>query len=152
MPDQRQKSKKTGTHETVGCVALDRDGLLVAGTSTCGLDGTPAGRRGDSALPGCGYYADNAVGAVAFSGDGEHIVRKMLAARVMHAMGSADADDALELATRHVAGIGGEARGIALTPDGRFGWRHNSREFAVAPVSSELPEPQVYLAKHEERG
>ncbi|MFC0341326.1 isoaspartyl peptidase/L-asparaginase family protein [Paracoccus niistensis] len=146
-----QKREKAGAHDTVGCVALDRNGLLVAATSTGGLEGTPVGRMGDSAMPGCGYYADNSVGAVAFSGDGEHIARKMLAARVMHALGQIKPDAALELAVRHVADIGGEAGGIVLTPDGRFGWMHNSREFAVAYASSERPEPQVFLSKEEEQ-
>lgn len=143
--------QKPEAHDTVGCIALDRNGLLAAATSTGGLEGTPVGRMGDSAMPGCGYYADNGIGAVAFSGDGEHIARKMLAARVMHALATTDPDTALKLAIRHVSDIGGEAGGIVLTPDGRFGWRHNSREFAVAFASSDQPEPQVFLAKREER-
>ena len=146
-----QKRGRTGTHDTAGCVALDQHGLLVAGTSTRGLEDTPVGRVGDAALPGCGFYADNGLGAVAFSGDGEYIARKMLAARVMHALGTQGPDEALGLAIRHVAQIGGEAGGIALTPDGRFGWMHNSREFAVAYASSERPEPRVFLSKAEER-
>lgn len=149
--EDETKRGRRGTHDTVGCVALDRHGLLVAGTSTGGLEDTPVGRVGDSALPGCGFYADNDLGAVAFSGDGEHIARKTLAARVMHALGTQGPDEALGLAIRHVAQIGGEAGGIALTPDGRFGWMHNSREFAVAHVSSDQPEPRVYLRKAEER-
>jgi len=150
-PQQRRKSRRTGTHDTVGCIALDQNGLLVVGTSTGGLDGSPVGRVGDSPQPGCGYYADNAVGAVAFSGDGEHIARKMLAARVMHALDRVEPDEALELAIAQLDEIGGEAGGIALTPDGRFGWMHNSREFAVAYASSELPEPHVHMKKREER-
>lgn len=142
--------RQPGTHDTVGCVALDQDGLLAAGTSTGGLDGTPVGRVGDSPLPGCGFYADNAVGAVAFSGDGEHIARKVLAARVIHALSDNSPDDAVEIAIRQVAEIGGEAGGIVLTPDGRLGWAHNSREFAVAYASSELREPKVYVRKKEE--
>ena len=74
----------------------------------------------------------------------------MLAARVMHALGAQGPDEALGLAIRHVAQIGGEAGGIALTPDGRFGWMHNSREIAVSLASSERPDPQVYLRKTEE--
>ena len=151
VPEERHGLRKVAGHDTVGCVALDQQGLLVAGTSTGGLDGTHVGRIGDSPMPGCGYYADNAIGAVAFSGDGEHIARKMLAARVMHALGTDDPDGALDLALRHVSEIGGEAGGIVLTPDGRFGWMHNSREFAVAYVSSELPEPQVYISKAEQQ-
>jgi L-asparaginase / beta-aspartyl-peptidase len=149
-PAQRQNAKRTGTHDTVGCVALDETGLLVAGTSTGGLDGSPVGRVGDSPQPGCGYYADDGVGAVAFSGDGEHIARVMLAARVMHQFDADDPDSSLDRGISHVAKIGGEAGGIALTPYGKFGWMHNSREFAVAYASSQGSEPHVYLSKKEE--
>ena len=51
-----------------------------------------------------------------------------------------------------MAAIGGETGGIALTPDDRFGWVHIRREFAVAYVSSEAPEPQVFLSKDKQHG
>lgn len=151
-PDElkREQPKKTGTHDTVGCLALDEHGRLAAGTSTGGLEGSPVGRVGDSPQPGCGYYADNAVGAVAFSGDGEHIARKMLAARVMHVLDEISPDAALDLALKHVAAIGGEAGGIVLTPDGRMGWMHNSQHFAVAFDSSQMPKQKVFIGKQEE--
>jgi L-asparaginase / beta-aspartyl-peptidase len=144
------RTRRTGTHDTVGCIALDEDGHLAVGTSTGGLDGSPPGRIGDSPQPGCGYYVDDAIGGVAFSGDGEHIARKMLAARVMHAMESGGADKALDAALAQVQSIGGEAGGIVLLPDGRFAWRHNSRDFAVAMQSSGQAEPSVFIRKQEE--
>jgi beta-aspartyl-peptidase (threonine type) len=102
---------------------------------------------GDSPQPGCGYYADNKIGAVAFSGDGEHIARKMLAARVLNTLGKDGLDAALKNSLNQVAAIGGEAGAIALTPDGRFGWQHNSRDFAVALQSSHQHEPQAFTRK-----
>jgi beta-aspartyl-peptidase (threonine type) len=146
---EEQKAKKTGSHDTVGCIALDMSGRLAVGTSTGGLDGSPVGRVGDSPQPGCGYYVDDKIGAVAFSGDGEHIARKMLAARVMHRLSLNDAQSALETALAHVADIGGEAGGIVLTPSGEFGWRHNSRDFAVALQSSEMDGPQAFTRKED---
>jgi L-asparaginase / beta-aspartyl-peptidase len=145
-----QKTGKNGTHDTVGCAALDEDGHLAVGTSTGGLDGSPPGRIGDSPQPGCGYYVDDAIGAVAFSGDGEQIARKILAARVIHALESGEPDDALEDALVQVQSIRGEAGGIILTPDGRFAWRHNSRDFAVAMQSSDQADPSVFIRKQEE--
>jgi beta-aspartyl-peptidase (threonine type) len=144
------KAGKNGTHDTVGCIALDEGGHLAVATSTGGLDGSPPGRIGDSPQPGCGYYVDDAIGGVAFSGDGEHIARKMLAARVMHAMDGGQPDDALNAALAQVQSIGGEAGGIVLLPDGRFAWRHNSRDFAVAMQSSGQAEPSVFIRKQEE--
>ena len=68
MPDQIEHSKRSGTHDTVGCLALDHTGSLAAGTSTSGLNGKPTGRVRDSRQPGCGYYAANDVVAVIFWG------------------------------------------------------------------------------------
>ena len=53
---------RPASHDTVGCVALDADGLLVAGTSTAGEDHNPAGRVGVSAQVGCGFYWRSALG------------------------------------------------------------------------------------------
>jgi L-asparaginase / beta-aspartyl-peptidase len=143
------ETRRTGTHDTVGCVALDQNGLLVAGTSTGGLEDAKPGRIGDSPMPGCGFYADNKMGAVALSGDGEHIARKILAARIMHALPTADLDKALTEALTELETIGGEAGAILLTPQGKIGWTHNSPGFAVAFASSDNPEPQVFLKKSE---
>ena len=63
-------------------------------------------------------------------------------------LGGADAAAAPEVA--ELADLLREACS-ALTPEGRFGWMHNSREFAVAHVSSEQPQPRVFLSKPDER-
>jgi beta-aspartyl-peptidase (threonine type) len=134
--------------DTVGCVALDRDGHLAAGTSTGGLPGTHPGRVGDSPLPGCGFYADDHAGAVVFSGDGEHIARLMLAARVIqHLEAGQTPQAAVELALRGLERIGGEAGGIVLNRHGRFGWAHNSPDFAVAWASSTIDGSAVHLRR-----
>lgn len=67
---------------TVGAVALDRDGHLAAATSTGGVRGKLPGRVGDSALPGAGTYADDAACAVSVTGDGEPVMRAVLAHEV----------------------------------------------------------------------
>ncbi|MFN3312149.1 MAG: isoaspartyl peptidase/L-asparaginase family protein [Hyphomonas sp.] len=142
-----QKPRAKGTHDTVGCVALDEDGVLAVGTSTGGLEGAPAGRVGDAPQPGCGYYADSKIGGVTFSGDGEQIARKMLAARVMQKLAADSPEAALLAALWEAEDIGGEAGGIVLTPDGRFGWEHTSRDFAVAYQSSGMDSPAVFTSR-----
>ncbi len=67
LPDE-----ETAPRGTVGCVALDKNGTLAAATSTGGTPFRPAGRVGDSPLPGCGYYASRA-GAASATGWGEAI-------------------------------------------------------------------------------
>ena len=65
---------------TVGCVARDRAGRLAAATSTGGTPMRPAGRVGDSALPGSGYYASGSA-ACSATGWGEAITASLLAGR-----------------------------------------------------------------------
>jgi beta-aspartyl-peptidase (threonine type) len=137
-------------HDTVGCVALDVMGDLAAGTSTGGLEGSPSGRVGDSPVPGCGLYADNSVGAVAFSGDGESIVRRTLAARVMQLLESGPPQAAIEATLDRLGDVGGEAGGIVLDRTGQISWAHNSSHFAVGIMTSEDERSRIYLRKDEE--
>src|SRR3989442_11724495 len=64
---------------TVGAVALDRYGNLASGTSTGGTLFKYPGRVGDSALVGCGCYADNGSAAISTTGHGESIMKVVLA-------------------------------------------------------------------------
>ena len=57
----KDEDRKKGT---VGCVALDRDGNLAAGTSTGGITNKRFGRVGDSAVIGSGTYANNRTCAI----------------------------------------------------------------------------------------
>lgn len=59
---------------TVGCVVLDQNGMLVAGTSTGGMTNKKYGRVGDVPIIGSGTYASEAV-AVSMTGWGEKIMR-----------------------------------------------------------------------------
>jgi beta-aspartyl-peptidase (threonine type) len=136
--------KKPG-RDTVGCVALDLDGNMAVAASTGGLEGSPPGRVGDTALPGCGFYADNGIGAVAFSGDGESIARTLLAAHVMTMLHDRDPQSAAESAIERLGRVGGEAGCIVVDRRGRFGCAHNSSGFAFAFQASELDRPHVFL-------
>jgi beta-aspartyl-peptidase (threonine type) len=147
---ERAADHAGGGHDTVGAIAVDLIGRIAVATSTGGIAGSPPGRVGDSPQPGCGYYADQAIGAVAFSGDGEHIARMMLAARVMHRLREAGPAQALAGALAAVERIGGEAGGIAVTAAGETAWAHNSPNFAVAYQSSHMREPRIYLSQREE--
>lgn len=64
---------------TVGAVALDRRGNLVAGTSTGGTTGKRYGRIGDSPIIGSGTYANNRSVAVSATGTGEFFIRGTVA-------------------------------------------------------------------------
>lgn len=83
----RQEAKKKGAAMvterylgTVGCVAVDSQGNIAAGTSTGGLMGKRWGRVGDSPIIGAGTYADNATCGVSCTGTGEEFIRHNVAA------------------------------------------------------------------------
>ncbi|MGR3811599.1 isoaspartyl peptidase/L-asparaginase family protein [Jiulongibacter sp. NS-SX5] len=64
---------------TVGCVALDKNGNLAAGTSTGGMTNKRWNRVGDSPIIGAGTYANNATCAVSATGHGEFFIRSVVA-------------------------------------------------------------------------
>jgi L-asparaginase / beta-aspartyl-peptidase len=144
---QDRLKEMSEAHDTVGAVALDGQGNLAAATSTGGLSGQMSGRIGDSPMPGCGFYAENGLGAVALSGHGEGVARLMLAARIIHRLGESGPERAIEEAVAQMARVGGDAGGVAIDGRGRMGWAHNSREFAVASIAEGDTAPGLWLRK-----
>ena len=71
--------------DTVGAVALSEDGVFAVAGSTGGSSPMLRGRVGDTPLIGCGFYAGE-MGAVAATGAGEEIIRRMLAREVYEAL------------------------------------------------------------------
>ena len=67
---------------TVGAVALDKAGNIVAGTSTGGMTNKRFGRIGDSPIIGAGTFADNQSCAVSATGHGEYFIRYNVAADI----------------------------------------------------------------------
>ena len=63
----------------VGCVALDLQGNLAAGTSTGGMTNKKFGRVGDSSIIGAGTYANNNTCAISCTGHGELFIRSVVA-------------------------------------------------------------------------
>ena len=76
LSDIHYKHNKYGT---VGCVALDQYGDLVAGTSTGGMTNKRWERIGDVPIIGAGTYANNATCAVSSTGWGEFFIRGVVA-------------------------------------------------------------------------
>ncbi len=122
------------SHDTVGAVALDRDGNIAAATSTGGtLDKAP-GRLGDSSLIGCGCYADNLSAAASTTGWGEPIMKLVLAKWAADRVESGSlpewiAQEAINYLKDRVNGHGGM---ILLDSRGRYGIAHNTPRMAWA--------------------
>jgi L-asparaginase / beta-aspartyl-peptidase len=120
--------------DTVGAVALDRDGNLAAATSTGGTLNKAPGRLGDSSLIGCGCYADNESAAASTTGWGEPIMKLVLAKWSTDRVRSGSvpewvAKEAISHLEERVKGHGGI---ILLDPEGRIGIAHNTPRMAWA--------------------
>ena len=106
----RDAEEGTG-RDTVGAVALDRQGNLAAGTSTGGLTNKLYGRVGDSPIIGAGTYAKNETCAVSATGKGEEFIRHGVAHSISFLMehGELSLQEAAERVVHRVlrAGDGG---------------------------------------------
>src|ERR1700756_1240958 len=115
------------SHDTVGAVALDRNGNIAAATSTGGTLNKAPGRLGDSSLIGCGCYADNHTAAASTTGWGEPIMKLVLAkwAADRVASGSLPEWVGKKAINYHESRVNGHGGIILLDAHGRFGIAHN---------------------------
>jgi len=88
---QTLQSALKGEHEvadekkgTVGCVALDKDGHIAAGTSTGGMTNKRWNRLGDSLIIGAGTFADDITCGVSCTGHGEFFIVLIFMFKVSH--------------------------------------------------------------------
>jgi len=86
LPAEPLASQNNNEHGTVGCVCLDMDGHLAAGTSTGGVSGKMSGRVGDSPIIGAGTYAEDGLAAVSCTGNGEFFIRSCLAKDIVSSL------------------------------------------------------------------
>ncbi len=130
---------------TVGAVARDRTGHLAAAPSTGGLPVKASGRVGDSALIGCGTYADDRVGAASCTGDGEAIIKLVLAKTALELLLAerdpmAAAKRAIDLLT---ARTGADVGVILIDPLGQIGHAKNTTQMTCAYILGEGSAVQV---------
>ena len=133
------------SHDTVGAVALDRDGNIAASTSTGGTLNKAPGRLGDSSLIGCGCYADNLSAAASTTGWGEPIMKLVLAKWAADRVESGSlpewvAQEAMNYLKQRLNGHGGI---ILLDAKGRFGIAHNTPRMAWAVQTIQKKEAGV---------
>ncbi len=132
MKDERGAGKILLSHPafgTVGCVALDRQGHLAAGTSTGGRGLKRYRRVGDSPIIGAGTYAEEGVCAVSATGYGEYYVRGVLAYDVAARMkyGGLALQDALREVIHHkLRDMGGTGGLIGVDSEGNISMDFNT--------------------------
>ncbi len=131
-------------HDTVGALALDRDGNLAAAISTGGTPNKLPGRVGDSPLVGSGFYADNLAGACYATGWGEGIMRVVLAKHAVDLLAHYDPANAARVAIEQMgARVNGLGGCIVLDYSGRVGFFHNTPRMAFGYWCEEFDAPRV---------
>ena len=112
---------------TVGCVALDKDGNISAGTSTGGMTNKKYGRVGDSPIIGAGTYADKNVG-ISGTGWGEFYIRTSAARTIAakYEYQNKDVKTATEEVMLEIEKLGGDGGMIALDKNGNVAMTFNT--------------------------
>jgi len=122
---QNLKAKnKIGGHDTIGMVAIDKDGNICAGCSTSGTSFKLKDRVGDSPIPGAGAFVDNDIGGAAATGIGDYMMRFCLSFSVVEFMRMGlSPKAACESALKRMSekGIKSMACLVALNKKGEFG-------------------------------
>ncbi|MCP2045499.1 isoaspartyl peptidase/L-asparaginase family protein [Pontibacter sp. HSC-36F09] len=128
--EKAEKKRMPGSmSDTVGAVALDINGNLAAATSTGGLTDQMKGRVGDTPIIGGGTFANNEVCAVSCTGEGEAIMRGVLAHEVYAMMKYAGnslqsaTDKAIEL---HADKLEGDRGILAMDSTGKAAFGFNT--------------------------
>jgi beta-aspartyl-peptidase (threonine type) len=113
---------------TVGCVAMDADGRIAAGTSTGGLKMNVPGRVGDSGIIGAGTYCSKHGGA-SCTGHGEKILILVLGKQVANYLKHEPSSTAMGAARYGVEELNSiDAQGglICIDKNGNIGYGYNT--------------------------
>lgn len=134
--DDLIKDSKFGT---VGCVALDKTGNIVAGTSTGGMTNKKFGRIGDAPIIGAGTYANNKTCGVSSTGWGEFFIRSVVAydiSALMEYKGLSLADAAKLVIHEKIPTLGGDGGIIALDANGNIAMEYNTDGMFRASINN----------------
>ncbi|TYP99821.1 beta-aspartyl-peptidase (threonine type) [Tenacibaculum adriaticum] len=124
--DSEIKNSKFGT---VGCVALDKNGNITAGTSTGGMTNKRWNRIGDSPIIGAGTYANNATCGVSSTGWGEYFIRGMVAhdiSALIDYKGSTLKEASKEVIQNKLTKLGGTGGIVAIDKFGNIVYEFNT--------------------------
>jgi len=138
--DSLRRALEKEKHGTVGCVALDQNGNLCAGTSTGGMTNKKYGRIGDSPIIGAGTYANNRTCGVSGTGHGEFFMRWMVAydiSALMEYTGMDVEEAAKEVVGKKLVEAGGSGGVICLDRYGRAAMVTNTNGMFRAYGNSE---------------
>lgn len=153
---KKEKNREviSGLHEnhdekfgTVGAVAVDKNRIIAAGTSTGGMTNKKYGRIGDSPVIGAGTYANSQVG-ISGTGWGEFFIRSTAARTVAAKMEYQNKDivTAGQETVEEIEKLGGDGGLIALDKDGNIAMPFNTSGMYRGAVT-ENGEIEIYIYK-----
>ncbi|WP_159949902.1 isoaspartyl peptidase/L-asparaginase family protein [Polaribacter septentrionalilitoris] len=120
------KNSKFGT---VGCVALDKNGNIAAGTSTGGMTNKRWGRIGDAPIIGSGTYANNRTCGVSSTGWGEYFIRSQVAYDIsaqMEYQQKTLKEATTDVIQNKLTKLGGTGGVVALDKNGNMSFEFNT--------------------------
>lgn len=130
-------------HDTIGMIAIDRNGNLSGSCTTSGMGFKMRGRVGDSPIIGAGLFVDNEIGAATATGQGEDIIRIGGAHTVVELMRQGFApEEACRSAVQRILKIKKDKANqiqigfIAISKDGQYGGYALQKGFSYAVRSS----------------
>ena len=141
--NQLLNKKGEDKYGTVGCVAIDVNGNIVAGTSTGGMTNKKWGRIGDSPIIGAGTYANNSTCGISSTGSGEYFIRTVAAYQVSSLLENHNYDlkkAMYKVIHEKIGAIGGDGGMIGIDKNSNI-----SMEFNTAGMY------RAYVNKHGEK-
>ena len=148
--NQLLNKKDEDKYGTVGCVAIDVDGNIVAGTSTGGMSNKKWGRIGDSPIIGAGTYADNNTCGISSTGSGEYFIRTVAAYQVSSLLENHDYDLKKAMSKvihQKIGGIGGDGGMIGIDKNSNIVMDFNTPGMYRAYVNKD-GQKQILLYKN----
>jgi len=127
--NQFLNKKGEDKYGTVGCVAIDVNGNIVAGTSTGGMTNKKWGRIGDSPIIGAGTYANNSTCGISSTGSGEYFIRTVAAYQVSSLLENHNYDlkkAMYKVIHEKIGGIGGDGGMIGIDKNSNISMEFNT--------------------------
>ena len=145
--DQLLYKKGDDKYGTVGCVAIDVNGNIVAGTSTGGMTNKKWGRIGDSPIIGAGTYANNNTCGISSTGSGEYFIRTVAAYQVSSLLENHNYDlkkAMYKVIHEKIGGIGGDGGMIGIDKNSNISMEFNTPGMYRAYVNK-YGEKEIFL-------
>ena len=145
--NQLLNKKGDDKYGTVGCVAIDVNGNIVAGTSTGGMTNKKWGRIGDSPIIGAGTYANNSTCGISSTGSGEYFIRTVAAYQVSSLLENHNYDlkkAMYKVIHEKIGGIGGDGGMIGIDKNSNISMEFNTPGMYRAYVNKH-GEKEIFL-------